>query len=137
MASFSGNRGGVEIWLQEFSLDNDPEHLFRIVSQARIGAFATQMGLIARYGTDYPDVPYLVKLNSKTNLVKTSQADPFSTQWLTVQQVYDLQKESGLNILGLGYTVYLGSEHEQEMLSQAAKLVYEAHQMGYVTLLWM
>jgi fructose-bisphosphate aldolase/6-deoxy-5-ketofructose 1-phosphate synthase len=117
--------------------DNDPEHLFRIASRARIGVFATQMGLIARYGADYPDVPYLVKLNSKTNLVKTSQADPFSTQWLTVQQVHDFQSESGLNILGLGYTVYLGSDHEPEMLRQAAQLVYEAHQMGYVTVLWM
>ena len=51
--------------------DNDPEHLFMIASRARIGVYATQMGLIARYGSDYPEVPYLVKLNSKTNLVKT------------------------------------------------------------------
>ncbi|MCJ7496992.1 MAG: aldolase, partial [candidate division Zixibacteria bacterium] len=46
--------------------DNEPEHLFRIASQANIGVFATQLGLIARYGTDYAHVPYLVKLNSKT-----------------------------------------------------------------------
>jgi DhnA family fructose-bisphosphate aldolase class Ia len=58
--------------------DGDPEHLFRIASQANIGVFATQLGLIARYGNSYADVPYLVKLNSKTNLVKTSQSDPFS-----------------------------------------------------------
>src|SRR6185503_17613312 len=43
--------------------DADPEHLFRIASRARIGVFATQLGLIARYGHDYRDVPYLVKLN--------------------------------------------------------------------------
>ena len=58
--------------------DSDPEHLFRIASRANIGVFATQFGLIARYGMDYPDVPYLVKLNSKTNLVKTSQTDPLN-----------------------------------------------------------
>ncbi|HYA33340.1 MAG TPA: aldolase, partial [Candidatus Bathyarchaeia archaeon] len=52
--------------------DNDPEHLFRIASGAEIGCFATQMGLIARYGEDYPHVNYLIKLNSKTNLVKTA-----------------------------------------------------------------
>ena len=67
--------------------DGDPEHLFRIASQANIGVFATQLGLVARYGSSYADVPYLVKLNSKTNLVKTSQSDPFSNQWLDVQQV--------------------------------------------------
>jgi fructose-bisphosphate aldolase/6-deoxy-5-ketofructose 1-phosphate synthase len=117
--------------------DNDPEHLFMIASRARIGVYATQMGLIARYGSDYPEVPYLVKLNSKTNLVKTSQADPFSSQWLDVKQVEDFREESGLKILGVGYTVYLGSDHEAEILHQAAQLVYEAHRLGYVTVLWM
>jgi fructose-bisphosphate aldolase / 6-deoxy-5-ketofructose 1-phosphate synthase len=117
--------------------DNDPEHLFMIASRARIGVYATQMGLIARYGSDYPEVPYLVKLNSKTNLVKASEADPNSTQWLDVQQVEDFREESGLKILGVGYTVYLGSDHEAEILRQAAQLVYEAHRLGYVTVLWM
>jgi len=58
--------------------DGDPEHLFKIAERAKIGAFASQLGLIARYGMDYPDVPYLVKINSKTNLIKTTQADPNS-----------------------------------------------------------
>lgn len=117
--------------------DSDPEHLFRIAGQAKIGVFATQLGLIAGYGMDYPDVPYLVKLNSKTNLVKTSQADPFSKQWLDVQQVMDFRDNSGLNVLAVGYTVYLGSEHEAEILHQAAQIVYNAHQYGLITVLWM
>ena len=117
--------------------DNDPEHLFMIASRAKIGVYATQMGLIARYGSDYPEVPYLVKLNSRTNLVKTKDADPFSSQWLDVQQVDDFREESGLKILGVGYTVYLGSDREAEILHQAAQLVYEAHRLGYVTVLWM
>ena len=117
--------------------DGDPEHLFRIASQSKIGVFATQLGLIARYGINYPDVSYLVKLNSKTNLVKTSQSDPFSNQWLDVQKVVDFRDNSGLNILAVGYTVYLGSEYEAEMLHQAAQIVYNAHQHGLITVLWV
>ena len=117
--------------------DGDPEHLFRIASQANIGVFATQLGLIARYGSSYADVPYLVKLNSKTNLVKTSQSDPFSNQWLDVQQVVDFRDNSGLNILAVGYTVYLGSEYESEMLCQAARIVSHAHHHGLITVLWV
>ncbi len=117
--------------------DGDPEHLFRIASQAKIGVFATQLGLIARYGRSYADVPYLVKLNSKTNLVKTSQSDPFSNQWLDVQQVVDFRENSGLNILAVGYTVYLGSEYESEMLHQAAQIVSHAHQHGLISVLWV
>ena len=81
--------------------DNDPEHLFKIASQSQIGAFAVQLGLMARYGIDYPEVPYLVKLNSKTNLVKTSQSDPLSHRWLDVQQVVDFQESCGLHVLGV------------------------------------
>ena len=117
--------------------DNNPEHLFRIAGQAKIGVFASQLGLIARYGMDYPGVPCLVKLNSKTDLVKTSQSDPFSQQWFSVQQVEDFRSNSGLNIMGVGYTVYLGSEYEAEMLRQAAQIVYDAHQYGLITVLWM
>jgi fructose-bisphosphate aldolase/6-deoxy-5-ketofructose 1-phosphate synthase len=116
--------------------DGDPEHLFRIGSQAEIGVFATQLGLIARYGRDYPATPYLVKLNSKTNLVKTSQVDPFSQQWYEVYQIVDFANDSGLRILGVGYTIYLGSEFEHEMLYQAAQIIYEAHQEGLITVLW-
>jgi DhnA family fructose-bisphosphate aldolase class Ia len=117
--------------------DGDPEHLFKIASSANIGVFATQLGLIARYGMDYLDIPYLVKLNSKTNLMKTSLADPFSQQWLDVQQVVDFRENSGLHIRAVGYTIYLGSKHEAEMLRQAAQIVYQAHQHGLITVLWM
>jgi DhnA family fructose-bisphosphate aldolase class Ia len=117
--------------------DGDPEHLFKIAGQAKIGVFATQLGLIARYGSSYANVPYLVKLNSKTNLVKTSQADPFSNQWLDVQQVVDFRNNSGINILAVGYTIYLGSEYEPNMLHQAAQIVYQAHQHGLISVLWI
>jgi fructose-bisphosphate aldolase/6-deoxy-5-ketofructose 1-phosphate synthase len=117
--------------------DNDPEHLFRIAAASRIGVFATQLGLLARYGATYPKVPYLVKLNSKTNLVKTAQAEPNSPQWIDIAQVVEFKESSGLDILGVGYTIYLGSEHEGVMLSQAAQLVFQAHQAGLVTVLWI
>ena len=117
--------------------DADPEHLFKIASKAKIGVFATQLGLIARYGMDYKDVPYLVKVNSKTNLVETSQADPFSNLWYDVDQVVQFKENSGLNILGVGYTIYLGSEFEAEMLVQAAQVIYDAHQHGMLSVLWI
>jgi len=117
--------------------DADPEHLFRIANRARIGVFATQLGMIARYGDDYRDVPYLVKLNSKTNLVKTVQRDPLSSEIHLVRQVVDLRDRTGLSILGVGYTIYLGSEYEPMMLYQAAQLINNAHANGLITVLWI
>jgi len=117
--------------------DGDPEHLFRIASKAQIGAFATQIGLISLYGRDYPGVHYIVKLNSKSPLVGTDQRDPLSRQWVDVDQVMDFSRDSRLLIAGVGYTIYLGSEFENEMLGEAARIVYQAHRYGLVTVLWI
>ncbi len=117
--------------------DNDPEHLFKIASQANIGVFATQFGLISRYGRDYSDIPYLVKLNAKTNLIPYEKKDPYSQLWLEVEDVVAFQESSRLNILGLGYTLYLGSEHEHAMLREAARVVHEAHLNGMIAVLWI
>lgn len=117
--------------------DAEPEHLFKIASQAKIGVFATQLGLISRYGGDYSNVSYLVKLNSKTNLVKTDQMEPRSKSWYGFDDILEFKKQSGLKIIGIGYTVYLGSENESEMLEEAAKLVYSAQHYGMLSVLWM
>ena len=117
--------------------DNYPEHLFKIASMANIGVFATQFGLISRYGRKYPDIPYLVKLNSKTNIIPVQEKDPLSEQWLTMDEVIGFKKSSGLQILAVGYTLYLGSEHEHIMLREAARAVHEAHKNGMIAVLWI
>jgi len=117
--------------------DASPEHLFLIAKEGRIGVFATQLGLIAKYGKDYSDIPYLVKLNSKTHLVKTAQKDPVSPQLYSIDQIVRFRDQSGLSIAGVGYTIYLGSEYEDRMISEAAQIIFEAHQHGLIVVLWI
>lgn len=117
--------------------DANPEHLFKIATKAKIGVFATQLGLVSTYGRDYPDIPYLVKLNSKSNLIKTNQMDPISKHWIDIEQIVQFRKQSGLRIVGVGYTIYLGSECENLMLGEAAQMIYKAHQNGLITVLWI
>jgi fructose-bisphosphate aldolase/6-deoxy-5-ketofructose 1-phosphate synthase len=95
------------------------------------------MGLLARYAKDYPHIPYLIKLNSKTNLIKKEYKDPFSTCWYDFEHIINFKNQTGLNIVGVGYTIYVGSWYESAMFEQAARLVYEAHQEGLVTVLWI
>jgi len=117
--------------------DSSPEHLFEIASKAKIGVFATQFGLISKYARDYKNIPYLVKLNSKTNLVPYNEEDPFSQAWLSVDDVVEFAKTSGLNIKGVGYTVYLGGKYEHLMLKEAAEIVHQAHKNGLLAVLWI
>jgi fructose-bisphosphate aldolase / 6-deoxy-5-ketofructose 1-phosphate synthase len=117
--------------------DNDPEHMFKIAKGASIGIFATQMGLVSKYGMDYKEIPYLIKLNSKSNLVKKDVSDPRSFSWFNVSDIVKFKETSKLNIVGVGYTVYTGSVFEGEMMQEAARAVFEAHQNGLFTVLWM
>jgi fructose-bisphosphate aldolase / 6-deoxy-5-ketofructose 1-phosphate synthase len=114
-----------------------PEHLFTIAEYEFAGAMATHLGLIARYGMKYNALNYIVKLNGKTNLIPTQMADPLSLELWTVDDVVSFKNESGLNICGIGYTLYLGSEHEAAMLHEAAQAVFEAHQEGLIAILWI
>ena len=114
-----------------------PKHLFEIANKARIGAFATQIGLISMYGADYKNINYIVKLNSKTNLVSEKESDPISRELITINDVIEFLEETDLSIVGVGYTVYLGSKYEAEMLKEAAQIVLQAHKNGLLVILWM
>ena len=116
--------------------DADPEHLFKIGSQGVCGVLAGQLGLVARYAQDYPDINYLIKMNSKTNLVKTAQQDPYSPQLTSLEAVLCM-RDAGVNIVGIGYTIYLGSESEAAMMQEAADLIANAHANGLITVLWI
>jgi class I fructose-bisphosphate aldolase len=122
--------------------DAEPEHLFRIGSQGVCGVLAGQRGLVAAYANDYPDINYLVKINSKTHLVKTSQDpakhqdDPYSPQLYGIETVLDL-RDNGVNVVGVGYTIYLGSEYEATMMAEAGQLIADAHSQGLIVVLWM
>ncbi len=115
----------------------DPEHLFRIASLGKVGCFASQLGLISQYGNDYRDINYVVKLNSKTDIVDTNQKEPVSSLLNTVEDVVNLKKNSDLSIVGIGFTIYLGSEFENIMLEQASQVILKAHQNGLIAMLWI
>jgi fructose-bisphosphate aldolase / 6-deoxy-5-ketofructose 1-phosphate synthase len=114
-----------------------PTHLFEIASKGFVTAFVAHLGLIARYGHQYPTINYIVKLNGKTNIIPTQAQDPISAQLWSVEDVITFKQNSRLPIRGIGYTAYLGSSYEATMLREAAQAVFQAHQQGLVAILWM
>lgn len=133
----------IEHLNKDFAMPNLPpeahtiEHIFEIAAQAPIGALATHPGLIERYGTKYPSIPYIAKLNAKTDIIPTQDQDPVSLQLYSIADIMQLKQTTPLNICGVGYTIYLGSEYEQTMLHEAAQLILQAHMHGLVTILWL
>ena len=116
--------------------DAQAEHLFQIAQSTPGAVLATHIGLLDRYGAHYKQLPFILKLNGKTDINK-SKNEAISTSWLSMEQVLRFKEQSGLKIVGLGYTIYLGSELESQMLKEAAHFIYEAHQAGMLAIIWM
>jgi len=117
------------------SEDANPEHLFKIAQASRGGVLAVPLGLLSRYGESYRHLPYIVKINGKTNL---GLAEKNSAKcWWPVEEIVKFKKQSGLNIVGVGYTLYLGGQFEAKMLAQAAQAIWAAHQNGLTAILWV
>lgn len=116
--------------------DATPEHLFKIASGTKGGLLATHLGLIAQYGSDYRHLPYLVKINGKTNIGPNEEKNS-SKCWWDIKEIIDFKKQSGLKIVGIGYTLYLGSKFEAKMLAQIAKAIHEAHHQGLIAIVWV
>jgi len=114
---------------------SDPTHALNIAASSPVNALATHLGLIARYAPEFPQLAYIAKLNGKTNLFKKELGDPISRQLWSVNDVLQL-KEQGVNIIGIGYTIYLGSEHESIMLQEAAQCINQAHGNGLLAIIW-
>lgn len=116
--------------------DASPEHLFKIASQVPGAVLATHIGLLAKYGQDYRQLPFILKINGKSPLSGTKDT-LYSGAWLGNEEISRFHKQSGLKIVGLGYTVYLGSSQEAKMLKEAAEMVQTAHQLGMLAIIWM
>ena len=112
---------------------NNPAHVFSIAEKSPIGAFATHLGLINRYGEQYSSIDYIAKLDGKTN---ATTDDPYSQQLWSVDDALLLEKK-GISLCGVGYTIYLGSKYEKEMLTEAANIVSNGHKNGLVAILWI
>lgn len=121
---------GFEHGPTDFNLLNiDPGYIFDIGLEGAFSAMAVQAGIAEKYHVGpYKDIPLIVKLNGKTKL---SKEDPVSLQHTSVEYA------ESIGAIAVGYTIYLGSEHEQQMLVEFGKICEEAHQKGLLAICWM
>lgn len=107
----------------------DPTYVLDIAVKGGYNAVVLQKGIAGKYYTDYKDkIPLIIKLNGKTRFV---EGDPISRQVCSVDEAFEL------GATGVGYTIYLGSQHESEMLQEFGKIEEEAHEKGLVVLAWI
>ncbi len=110
----------------------DPNYILDIARSGYFTGVIFQEGVAAKYyatATDKDKLPPLIiKLNGKTSF---QGEEPLSLQLCTVDKAVELGAKA------VGYTVYVGSEHEEQMLAEFSRIEDEAHAKGLPVIAWM
>lgn len=123
---------GMEHGPSDFDDENvDPAYILNIATKGKFNAVIFQKGIAEKYYTNssQSNIALIVKLNGKTNLI--SGEDPYSSILCTVDEAVLL------GAAAVGYTVYVGSEYENKMTSEFAKVVRDAHAKNIPVMGWM
>ncbi len=130
-AMFLAYDQGIEHGPTDFNDKNvDPEYIIRIAKKGNFTGMIFQKGIAEKYNVSIKKsgVPLIVKLNGKTNLVKS---EPVSRQLCSVSEAVKL------GAVAVGYTIYIGSIFEKEMLVEFEKISEEAHKKGLPVIVWI
>jgi class I fructose-bisphosphate aldolase len=129
-AMFLAYDQGLEHGPSDFHGENvDPAFILKIAEEGTYDGVIFHRGIAEQYYADSgSSVPLILKLNGKTAL---HDEEPKS---LAVASIEDAME---LGASAVGYTVYVGSEHEAEMMAEFGKLAHQAHDAGLPVLAWM
>ncbi|MBI5392075.1 fructose-bisphosphate aldolase [Candidatus Woesearchaeota archaeon] len=121
---------GLEHGPKDFNLTTiDPKYVLEIALKGQYSGMILQKGIAEKYYENYRhEIPLIIKVNGKTSLVQT---DPYSPQLCSVKNAVKLGAKA------VGYTIYLGSSYEAEMLREFSKIAEEAHDHGIPVIAWM
>jgi len=104
----------------------DPKYILEIAEKGKFTGLVFQKGVAEKYYDG--KVPLIVKVNGKSSLPK---GEPLATQNCTVKHA------KALGAQAVGYTIYLGSAHENVMLNEFGQIQEEAHELGLAAIAWV
>src|ERR1700685_2423105 len=107
----------------------DPLNLIELALAGECNAVATTLGTLGLASRKYVHrIPFICKLNHNAFLHKPDTYDQI--MFGSVQQAFDL------GAVGVGATIYFGSDDMDRELQQISDAFAEAHQLGLFTVLW-
>lgn len=122
---------GLEHGPSDFDDKNvDPKYIIEIAKKGKYNGIVFQKGIAEKYNQEIKasKVPLIVKLNGKTNLFK---GEPIARQLCTVDEAIKLGAKA------VGYTIYIGSDSEDESFQEFQNIQREAHEKGLPVIAWI
>jgi class I fructose-bisphosphate aldolase len=107
----------------------DPENIVQLAMDGGCNAVASTFGVLGSVAKKYADkIPFIVKINHNELLTYPNTFDQI--MFGTVRQA------KSMGALGVGATIYFGSEESGRQIVEVAKAFAEAHELGMFTVLW-
>jgi fructose-bisphosphate aldolase, class I len=107
----------------------DPKNIVELAIEGDCNAVATTVGGLGIVSRRYAHrIPFIVKLNHNDLLRYPNTYD--QQMFASVQQAFDL------GAIGVGATIYFGSEGSVHQIEEVRQAFAEAHRLGLFTVLW-
>jgi class I fructose-bisphosphate aldolase len=107
----------------------DPKNLCELAIQGGCSAIATTLGVLGMCARKYAHrIPFIVKINHNEFLSYPNSYDQIL--FANVKQAVDL------GAVGIGATIYFGSEESRRQIVEISNAFAQAHEYGLFTVLW-
>jgi class I fructose-bisphosphate aldolase len=107
----------------------DPENIVKLAVEGGCNAVASTLGVLGSVSRKYAHrIPFIVKINHNEILTYPNYYD--QTLFASVEQAWNL------GAVGIGATIYYGSEPCRRQIMEISDAFQQAHELGMITILW-
>lgn len=107
----------------------DPESIVELAIEGGCNGVASTLGVLGMTARKYAHrIPFILKINHNELLTYPNKYD--QVMFADVRQAFDM------GAVGVGATIYWGSEESTRQLQEVAEAFHMAHELGMITILW-
>jgi class I fructose-bisphosphate aldolase len=107
----------------------DSENIVKLAVEGGCNAVASTLGVLGSVARKYAHkIPFIVKFNHNEFISYPNAYDQI--RFASVKQASDM------GAMGVGATVYFGSEESKRQIVEVAEMFQQAHELGLFTVLW-
>ena len=107
----------------------DPENIVTLAIEGGCNAVASTLGVLGSVARKYAHrIPFILKLNHNEFISYPNAYDQI--RFASVRQAFDM------GAVGVGATMYFGSEESKRQLQEVCEMFQQAHELGMFTVLW-
>jgi class I fructose-bisphosphate aldolase len=107
----------------------DPENIVKLAIEGGCNAVASTLGVLGAVARRYAHrIPFILKVNHNEFISYPNTYDQI--RFASVKQAFDM------GALGVGATIYFGSEESKRQLQEVSDMFEQAHDLGMFTVLW-